>query len=189
MTILSLGRRSAEKAALKRVDKSLESQLKRPKAIPCPECGHYQSHMIPVAQNQRHPGIWMISFLALVVGSIAGLLVLCAFIAYLCQRHIQDLQRELVHPLAFLKTMMQQNSGTVRFLRLTLTITLWSLPPGIFLWMYWKRKVRRYDPNAEDPQARILKGQRLTVSQEDYERLLETEPVLESLPKGSFFIE
>jgi len=154
-TILGLGQKSAEKAALKRLDKKLQKSLKSPMVVPCPKCGHCQKDMIPVAQNERLFWLKAIIVLAIFAGVITGGLALIAFIM------------KLTHENANLHT-----SGIRRFMNSVLQISIWTLPPGILLWFVRKRLIRQYDPNDEDVESRIVKGRELALSEAEYTEYL-----------------
>ena len=154
-TILGLGQKSAEKAALKRLDKKLQKSLKSPMVVPCPKCGHCQKEMIPVAQNERLFWLKAIIVLAIFAGVITGGLALIAFIT------------KLTHENANLHTF-----GIRRFMNSVLQITIWTLPPGIFLRFVRNRLIRRYNPNDEDAESRIAKGRELALSEAEYTEYL-----------------
>ena len=67
----------AKKKAEKKAQKDVREQLRtNAEAVPCPECAHYQDHMISVAKKQ-HAGILTLATIILVIGGpILGFILL-----------------------------------------------------------------------------------------------------------------
>ena len=116
--------------------------------VPCPACGHYQRYMFPKLLGNT--GLWarLILLAAIVIGCLAAM-----YAVYHSIRYLQNPTNEGVGP----------------------PITGWSVllllcVLGLVLSIINKVQIRRFNPNAGDPQARIAVGRRLAVTREEFEK-------------------
>jgi hypothetical protein len=117
--------------------------------VPCPACGHYQRYMFPKLPETKGMGVLVITIALLMIGAIAALSALNCSVEY------------LEHPSeADFRTM----------------ITAWSVLLvvcfiGLGLSILKKRKIRHFDPNVADQQARIAIGRSRAVTRAEFEKM------------------
>jgi hypothetical protein len=117
--------------------------------VPCPVCGHYQRYMFPKLRETKGMGIVVITIALLLIGAIAAVGSLKCSLGY------------LQHP----------SEADFRSM-----ITAWSVLLvvcfiGLVLSILNKRKIRRFDPNVADQQARIAIGRSRAVTRAEFEKM------------------
>ncbi len=115
--------------------------------VPCPVCGHYQKHMFPKLMETGCLWGVVAPGLLLVAGGLSVVSTVFGAIGYLERPNDPALWR-LIGSCAAL--------ATVGFL-------------GAGLWAIRRAKVRNFDPNTEDQQTRIAKGQKRAVTRAQFE--------------------
>ena len=136
----------AQSAAVDTLESVLENDFD---PVPCPVCGHYQRYMFPKLLETTGMGVVFVRLAVILIGCFAAVIALKRTLEYLSNP--SD---------AGLKNM----------------ITPWSVVPltclvGLGLWLLNKRKVRRFNPNAADPAARIAIGRSRAVTRAEFEKL------------------
>jgi hypothetical protein len=115
--------------------------------VPCPACGHYQRSMFPKLYETRSPWRPAAMLAVLAAGCLDAVVGLYWTVAY------------LQHP-------TDRGLGRV--------VAAWSLfaalgLAGGALALAERARVRRFDPNSEDQQARIAKGRSRAVTRAEFE--------------------
>jgi hypothetical protein len=117
--------------------------------VPCPACGHYQRYMFPKLIETHSP--WG------AVAKVAVLLVVClAAVTAL-----------------YWGANYAQRPGDRALTRLVAACSVLAVAgvAGVGLWALERARVRSFDPNTEDQQARIAKGQSRAVTRVEFEAL------------------
>ena len=116
--------------------------------VPCPACGHYQRYMFPKLYESGC--LWGVAA-PMAVFAAVGLSVLSLavrLVAYLGEPDDQALWR-LAGPCVALAV-----TGVI----------------GVGFWALQRAKVRNFDPNTEDQEARIAKGRERAVTKSEFEQ-------------------
>jgi hypothetical protein len=72
-SLLFLENAEAKERAARKARAELEAALAvGVDPVPCPRCGWYQAHMVPEARSRRHPSLWYVAGLGLMVAIIFG---------------------------------------------------------------------------------------------------------------------
>src|SRR3954470_17482742 len=72
-SLLFLENAEAKERAARKARAELEAALAvGVDPVPCPRCGWYQAHMVPEARSRRHPWLWYVAGLGLMVAIIFG---------------------------------------------------------------------------------------------------------------------
>ena len=118
--------------------------------VPCPACGHYQRYMFPkLLPNSKGCGLLTVTFAVIGIGLIA--------VGSACYHSINYLDRPSDEDLWNLVTPWSV------FLLMCLV--------GLGLWIRQSRKIRRFDPNLADQQARIAIGRSRAITRAEFEKL------------------
>jgi hypothetical protein len=117
--------------------------------VPCPACGHYQRYMFPKLQESKPMWVVVITIALLMIGAIAAVSALKCSFDYVQNSSEADLRS---------------------------IITAWSVLLvvcfiGFGLSILNKRKIRRFDPNVADQQARIAIGRSRAVTRAELEKM------------------
>jgi hypothetical protein len=115
--------------------------------VPCPACGHYQRYMFPKLLGHTGLGVRIVLLLVSVIGCLAAVTALYRTITY------------LQHP---------NDDGFGQMVTTWFVVLLLSLT-GIGLSIVNKVLIRRFNPNAGDPQARIALGRSRAVTRAEFE--------------------
>jgi hypothetical protein len=118
-------------------------------AVPCPACGHYQRYMFPKLRETKGMGVVVLTIALLMIGAIAAVGALKCSLDYLQHPREADFRS---------------------------MITAWSVLLvvcfiGLGLSILNKRKIRRFDPNVADQQARIAIGRSRAVTRAEFEKM------------------
>jgi hypothetical protein len=141
-------RGAQQRAVAKAQSKLFQSLLTACEPVPCPGCGHVQGHMIPRARQLRHR--WM-RWTALYLFPTAAILFVVAGITTGIYNKFGSTGALIAAALSW-PLMAVSAVGVV------------ALP----VWRYLA--ARRYDPNAEDVEARKQKGRVLALTREEFEK-------------------
>jgi hypothetical protein len=116
--------------------------------VPCPACGHYQRYMFPKLLETK--SLWgpAIMLVVLLLGCLDAVSALYWSVAY------------LQHP----------NDHALGRMALAWSTLLLLCLIGFGLWLGKKVRIRRFDPNLEDQQARITKGRSRAVTRAEFEK-------------------
>jgi Zn ribbon nucleic-acid-binding protein len=115
--------------------------------VPCPACGHYQRYMFPKlleTKSLRGPAMMLV---LLLVGCLAAVSALYWSVVYLQRPNDRVLERMVI------------TWSTLLIVGLV----------GLGLWLIKQARIRRFDPNVEDQQARIAKGRSRAVTRTEFE--------------------
>lgn len=115
--------------------------------VPCPVCGHYQRYMFLKLYKPRSPWLPVAQLAVMVFGSLDAVGTLYWTVTYL--------QRPSEHALGRM---------AATWLLLAVLVLL-----GVALSAMERSRVRRFDPNKEDQQARIEKGRSRAVTRAEFE--------------------
>jgi hypothetical protein len=115
--------------------------------VPCPSCGHYQRYMFPKLLGNTGLGVRVLLVVVSAVGVLAAISALHRSVTYL------------------------ERPNDQRFAQM---VTAWSVLGllclvGVGLAILNKVKIRRFNPNAGDPQARIALGQSRAITRAQFE--------------------
>jgi hypothetical protein len=122
--------------------------------VPCPVCGHYQRYMFPkllgedeIRAHAVGPGLSTLILVATLIGCLDAAMALYCSVAYLLDQNDHDFKN---------------------------MVTAWSvlLPLaliGLGLLIVRRSKIRRFDPNLEDRQARIVIGRSRALTRAEFE--------------------
>jgi hypothetical protein len=116
--------------------------------VPCPACGHYQRYMFPKLLETK--GLWgpAVTVVVLLVGCLDTVSALSWSVAY------------LQHP----------NDHAFWRMVVTWSILLLLCLIGLGLSLVKQSRIRRFDPNLEDQQARIAKGRARAITRAEFEK-------------------
>ena len=117
--------------------------------VPCPACGHYQRYMFPKLLETKGMGVLVITIALLMIAGIAAVSALKCSFDYLQRPSDADFRSMITAWLVLL---------VVCFI-------------GFGLSILNKRKIRRFDPNAADQQARIAIGRSRAVTRAEFEKM------------------
>lgn len=136
----------SQSAAAETLDSVLDNDFD---PVPCPACGHYQRFMFPKLMETKSIGALAIKVVIVVIGSVAAVIGANDSIAYL-QRPNEHLFKNV--------------------------ITAWSVfllacLIGLGLSIINRAKMRRFDPNSGDREARIALGRSRAVTRQEFERV------------------
>jgi hypothetical protein len=135
----------AESSAAETLKSVLENDFD---PVPCPACGHYQRYMFPKLVESRWVWIQSLMMLAILLGCLAAGLALFRSVTYF--------QRPDDHTFG----------NMIRAWAALLIVCL----IGLGLSLLRKFKIRRFDPNREDLQARLAVGRRRAVTRAEFEK-------------------
>jgi hypothetical protein len=121
--------------------------------VPCPSCGHYQRHMFPKLVGNTGLGV---RILLVVVSAIGCLVVVSAL-----HRSVTYLQQP-------------NDQGFGKMVTAWAVLVLLGLT-GIALSIINKVKIRRFNPNVGDQQARIALGQSRAITRAQFEETQQAE--------------
>jgi hypothetical protein len=117
--------------------------------VPCPACGHYQRYMFPKLLETKRMRVLVITIALLMLGGIAAVSALKCSFDYLQRPSDADFNRMITAWLVLV---------VVCFI-------------GFGLSFLNKRKIRRFDPNVADEQARIAIGRSRAVTRAEFEKM------------------
>jgi hypothetical protein len=147
-SVYMLNDEGAQDHATSAADETLRSYLENDyDPVPCPVCGHYQRYMFPKLHETRSPWGPAAMLVVLAIGCLAAVGGMYWSVAYLQQPNDHALWRMVA---AWLLTAVV---GLV----------------GVGLSVLNQFKARRFDPNAENQQARIEKGRSRAVTRAEFE--------------------
>jgi hypothetical protein len=147
-SVYALNDEGAEDHAASAAEESLQEYLENDfDPVPCPVCGHYQRYMFPKLYKPRSPWLPVAQLAVMVLGSLDAVGALYWTVTYL--------QRPSDHTLGRM---------AVTWLLLAALVLI-----GVGLSAVERSRARRFDPNTEDEQARIEKGQSRAVTRAEFE--------------------
>jgi Zn ribbon nucleic-acid-binding protein len=148
-SVYMLNNEGAESHAKYAAEDTLQSYLENDfDPVPCPVCGHYQRYMFPKlleTKSLRGPAAMLV---VLLIGCLDAVSALYWSVVYL--------QRPSEH--AFER------------MAITWSILLIVGLVGVTLWLAKQARIRRFDPNLEDRQARIARGRSRAVTRAQFEK-------------------
>jgi hypothetical protein len=116
--------------------------------VPCPVCGHYQRDMFPkLLEAQGITWVDPVLLLVVVISCLNTVIALYCSVSYLLSPNPYDL-RKMFTAWSFLLALCLVAFG---------------------LWLVKQRKIRRFDPNREDQQARIATGRSRAITKAEFE--------------------
>ncbi|HTU92881.1 MAG TPA: hypothetical protein VMF69_22565 [Gemmataceae bacterium] len=117
--------------------------------VPCPACGHYQRYMFSKLRETKGMGIVVITIALLMIGVIAAVGALRCSLDYL----------------------QNQSEADFRSMFTAWAVLLVVCLIGFGLSVLNNRKMRRFDPNVADQQARIAIGRSRAVTRAEFEKI------------------
>ncbi len=147
-SVYSLNEEGAESHATSAADETLKSFLDNDfDPVPCPACGHYQRYMFPKLMQTK--GLW---------GVAVALVLLLIF----CLKGVNAIHSTAMYNLS---------GGKYAFEKMAtdwLIVALVALL-GFGLWWFKQWRIRSFNPNLEDQQARIAKGRNRAITRAEFD--------------------
>jgi len=148
-SVYMLNDEGAQGHATSAAEDTLQSYLENDyDPVPCPACGHYQRYMFPKLLETK--SLWGPAIMVVV------LLLACL-----------DAVSALYWSVAYLQRPNDQALGRMALTWSTLALLCLI---GFGLWLVKKARIRRFDPNLEEQQARIAKGRSRAVTRAEFEK-------------------
>jgi hypothetical protein len=116
--------------------------------VPCPVCGHYQRYMFPKLMDGKWAGLQAILLLVIMAGCLTTALTLYSSVAYL----------------------LSPNDDGFRKMVTAWSVLLVFTAVGIGLSLVRRRRIRHFDLNSEDQQARLAIAQSRAVTRAEFEQ-------------------
>jgi hypothetical protein len=122
--------------------------------VPCPACGHYQRFMFPKLIETRSAWAPVAAVAVLAAGGLAAVTALYTTIGYLDRPNDRDLWR------------------------LAVAWPVLAVVAGVGYWLsaVQRARVRNFDPNGEDRDARIEKGRARALTRAEFETMQQQKP-------------
>jgi len=147
-SVYALNDEGARDNAAAAADESLREYLANDfDPVPCPVCGHYQRYMFPKLYETK--SLWgpVAKLVALALGCLDAIGALYWGVAYL----------------------QQPNDQAWRWMVVTWSLLAVLCLTGLGLAAIERSRVRRFDPNSEDQQGRILRGRSRAKTRAEFE--------------------
>ncbi|HKI30480.1 MAG TPA: hypothetical protein VKA46_01215 [Gemmataceae bacterium] len=117
--------------------------------VPCPACGHYQRYMFPKLLETKWLWIQAVMLVVIVFGCFSAVIALYCSVTYLERPNDHDFGKMVA----------------------AWSVLLLLCLIGLGLSNFNKFKIRHFDPNLEDQQARIAIGRSRAVTRAEFERM------------------
>lgn len=147
-SVYALNNEGARDHSMSAADETLREYLANDfDPVPCPVCGHYQRYMFPKLNEMK--SLWgpFAKVVLLVIGCLDAVSAMYWSVAYLQQASDHALGRMIA----------------------TWTLLAVLSVIGIGLAVVERSKARRFNPNAEDQQARISRGRNRALTRAEFE--------------------
>jgi hypothetical protein len=150
VSMYGLNEQGASHNARSGARESLKSALENDfDPVPCPACGHYQRYMFPKLMDGKWAGLQALLLVVLMGGCLTAAIALYCTAAYLLGPNDYDFRN---------------------------MVTAWSAllalgAVGLGLSLVRRSKIRHFDPNLEEQQARLTIAQSRAVTRAEFERV------------------